>query len=282
VKRAVVAGGGTMGAGIAAALLAAGDSVALVEASSELAEQARARVDAALEHMRRRGKLDEEAVAAAAGRLVVVDDVAAVDPAPAVAIEAVPERPELKQTVLRALETLTPALLGSNTSSLSIDGLARAVTRPERLLGLHFFNPVPAMDLVEVVVGARTGEEERDAAVALARRLGKEPIVVRDKPGFATSRLGVALGLEAIRMVEDDVAAPESIDRALELGYRHPVGPLRLTDIVGLDVRLDIARNLEQAYGARFAPPALLVEMVERGQLGKKSGEGFYRWDRSS
>jgi 3-hydroxybutyryl-CoA dehydrogenase len=268
-----------MGAGIAAAFAAAGDAVQLVEVSEALAVQARDRTTGALAHMQRRGTLTAAEAAAAGDRLEVIEGFEAVEPSPDVAVEAVPERPAVKQAALRGLERLGPGLIGSNTSSLSIDGLAGPLDRPERFLGLHFFNPVPAMELVEVVVGAATAPGARDAAVALARRLGKEPIVVRDTPGFATSRLGVALGLEAIRMVEDEVAEPEAIDRAMELGYRHPVGPLRLTDIVGLDVRLDIARNLEAAYGARFAPPARLIEMVEQGRLGKKSGAGFYTWD---
>jgi 3-hydroxybutyryl-CoA dehydrogenase len=151
--------------------------------------------------------------------------------------------------------------------------------RPDRFAGLHFFNPVWAMALLEVVVGPATAEETTAAAVALAGRLGKDPIVVRDMPGFATSRLGVTLGLEAVRMVADGVASPADIDKAMVLGYRHPVGPLELTDIVGLDVRLDIAKTLQAAYGDRFAPPPLLESMVADGRLGKKSGQGFYRWE---
>ena len=169
-------------------------------------------------------------------------------------------------------------LLGSNTSSIPIAELADGLTRPADFLGLHFFNPVWAMALLEVVVGPATAPETTETAVALAGRLGKDPVVVRDMPGFATSRLGVTLGLEAIRMVADGVAAAADIDKAMVLGYRHPVGPLELTDLVGLDVRLDIARTLQAAYGDRFAPPPLLVEMVAAGKLGKKSGQGFYTW----
>jgi 3-hydroxybutyryl-CoA dehydrogenase len=199
--------------------------------------------------------------------------------APQVIVEAVPERLDLKRAVLRDAEALRPALLGSNTSSIAIGALAEGLDRPESFLGLHFFNPVWAMALLEVVVGPATAEETTTAAVALARRLGKDPVVVRDLPGFATSRLGVTLGLEAIRMVADGVASPADIDKAMVLGYRHPVGPLELTDLVGLDVRLDIARTLQAAYGERFAPPPLLEEMVAAGRLGKKSGQGFYRWN---
>lgn len=194
-------------------------------------------------------------------------------------VEAVPERLEEKRAVLRDAAALRPALLGSNTSSIAIGALAAELDAPERFLGLHFFNPVWAMALLEIVVGPATAEETTAAAVALAGRLGKDPVVVRDMPGFATSRLGVTLGLEAIRMVADEVASPADIDKAMVLGYRHPVGPLELTDLVGLDVRLDIARTLQAAYGDRFAPPPLLEEMVAAGRLGKKSGHGFYRWE---
>jgi 3-hydroxybutyryl-CoA dehydrogenase len=193
-------------------------------------------------------------------------------------VEAVPEQLELKKTVLGAAERLEPALLGSNTSSISIAALAEDLTGPERLVGLHFFNPVWAMPLLEVVVGPATTEQTSASAVALANRLGKDAILVRDAPGFATSRLGVALGLEAMRMLADGVASAEDIDKAMMLGYRHPMGPLELTDVVGLDVRLAVARTLQQAYGDRFAPPPLLERMVAEGKLGRKVGEGFYRW----
>jgi 3-hydroxybutyryl-CoA dehydrogenase len=198
---------------------------------------------------------------------------------PDVLVEAVPERPDLKRAVLAEAEERQPVLLASNTSSISIGELAESLRTPERFCGLHFFNPVWAMPLLEVVVGPRTSDATRQAAVALADRLGKDPVVVKDAPGFATSRLGVALGLEAIRMVADGVASPGDIDKAMVLGYRHPVGPLELTDIVGLDVRLDIARTLATAYGQRFTPPSLLERMVAEGRLGRKTGEGFYRWE---
>ena len=173
------------------------------------------------------------------------------------------------------------ALLATNTSSISIDALASALRRPERFLGLHFFNPVPTSALVEIVIGRATADVSVEQARAYVDAIGKTPIVVRDSPGFASSRLGVLLGLEAIRMLEEGVADAGDIDRAMELGYRHPMGPLRTTDLVGLDVRLGIAEELRAAFGERFAPPALLRRMVAEGRLGRKSGEGFYRWDAS-
>lgn len=223
-------------------------------------------------------KLSADEAAANRQRVTLRPTLTDVAPAPEVIVEAVPERLEEKRAVLRDAAALNPALLGSNTSSIAIGELAAGLDAPERFLGLHFFNPVWAMALLEIVVGPATAEETTAAAVALAGRLGKDPVVVRDLPGFATSRLGVTLGLEAIRMVADGVASPADIDKAMVLGYRHPIGPLELTDLVGLDVRLDIARTLQAAYGDRFAPPPLLVEMVADGRLGKKSGQGFYQW----
>ena len=197
-------------------------------------------------------------------------------------IEAVPERMELKQQLLREVEqkTTRPFIFATNTSSLSITEIAKQSARPERVVGMHFFNPVHLMRLIEIVVGARTSAETVEAVSAVGRRMRKEPITVRDVPGFASSRLGVALGLEAMRMLEQDVASAKDIDTAMELGYNHPMGPLRLTDHVGLDVRLSIAEYLHRTLGAEtFRPPEILRRLVGEGKLGRKSGEGFYRWE---
>jgi 3-hydroxybutyryl-CoA dehydrogenase len=278
MSRAVVIGGGTMGAGIAAVLARGGMAVTLVETSDVLAARAVGTARELLDEGVRRGKIAAAEASAAQSALGAVAGLDAVEAGADVVIEAVPERRELKRDVLRAAEQLEPALLATNTSGISIDELADGLNAPERFLGLHFFNPVPVMALVEIVVGTATAQATVDAALRVVGLAGKEPVIVRDAPGFATSRLGVALGLEAIRMVEQGVADPAAIDRAMELGYRHPVGPLRLTDLVGLDVRLDIARNLMRAYGERFSPPRLLEEMVADGRLGKKTGQGFYAW----
>ncbi|MEV1288419.1 3-hydroxyacyl-CoA dehydrogenase family protein [Micromonospora sp. NPDC049679] len=277
--RFVVVGAGTMGLGIAYVAAGAGYTVELVEIDRDRANAAFDTLHGLWDRAVDRGKLSTEDADASRARLVVKTDLADVVDGPAVIVEAVPERLDLKRAVLAAAEKRRPALLASNTSSIPIAELASGLDHPERFLGLHFFNPVWAMALLEVVVGAATAAETTAAGVALAGRLGKDPVVVRDMPGFATSRLGVTLGLEAIRMVADGVASPADIDKAMVLGYRHPVGPLELTDIVGLDVRLDIARTLQAAYGDRFAPPPLLEEMVAAGRLGKKSGQGFYRWE---
>ncbi|MCX4387426.1 3-hydroxyacyl-CoA dehydrogenase family protein [Micromonospora peucetia] len=277
--RFVVVGAGTMGLGIAYVAAGAGHAVELVEVDRERGAAAVERLGELWDRAVARGKLSADRAATNRGQVTLRAGLAEVAEEPAVVVEAVPERPDLKRAVLREAETLRPALLGSNTSSIPIATLAEGLARPERFLGLHFFNPVWAMALLEVVVGPATAEGTTAEAVTLAGRLGKDPVVVRDMPGFATSRLGVTLGLEAIRMVADGVASPADIDKAMVLGYRHPVGPLELTDLVGLDVRLDIARTLQAAYGDRFAPPPLLEEMVAAGRLGKKSGQGFYRWE---
>jgi 3-hydroxybutyryl-CoA dehydrogenase len=275
--RTAVVGGGTMGAGIAHVLLVAGTEVTVVEAD----EPARDRVlDAITSGMRKaadRGHVadpDEQL-----GRLRCTVDYADLAGSELV-VEAVPEDATLKTRVLAAVEDAVAddALIGSNTSAMSISGLAAPLRHPERFLGLHFFNPVPASVLVEVVRGARTDPAAVERARAAASLLAKEAVVVNDSPGFATSRLGVALGLEAIRMVEDGVGSPEDIDRAMTLGYKHPVGPLRLGDLVGHDVRLAIAEYLQRELGERYAPPALLREMVAQGLLGRKTGKGFYEW----
>lgn len=267
-----------MGAGIAYVAASAGFDVDLVEVDSDRAASALAMLAKRWTDGVSRGKISAEDASAARSRLRTLPTIADAPDEPAVLVEAVPERLDLKRNVLTAAAAKRPRLLGSNTSSISIGDLAAGLPDPATLIGLHFFNPVWAMALLEIVVGPATADGTVAAAVALADRLGKDPVVVRDLPGFATSRLGVALGLEAIRMVADGVAEPADIDKAMTLGYRHPMGPLELTDVVGLDVRLDIARTLEAAYGPRFAPPPLLVEMVAAGRIGRKVGQGFYTW----
>lgn len=271
-----VLGGGRMGAGIAHAFLISGARVTVVEVDAPAAEAAKERVESDLAKSLERGKIDGNLDVWTENFSVSVDyaDFARCD----LVIEAVPEIWDLKVSSLQNVEAhlREDAWLASNTSSLSIDGLAAELQRPERFCGLHFFNPVPASKLVEIVVGERTGQQMQELTTQWVAGIGKTPVTVKDAPGFASSRLGVALGLEAIRMVEEGVASPEDIDNAMVLGYKHPVGPLALTDIVGLDVRLGIAEYLEKELGPRFAPPQLMRDMVERGELGKKSGKGFY------
>jgi 3-hydroxybutyryl-CoA dehydrogenase len=272
----VVIGGGTMGRGIAQVFAQTGYPVTVVETDDERAQEALNAVEAGLARWQaKHAALDRPShgsLAIAAGQLPDLE--------PLLVIESVPELADLKLATLSRISAAYPrAVIASNTSAISIDFLADAVLDPARFLGLHFFNPVPRSALVEVVRGSRTGQTVVDVALEHIRRLGLTPIEVRDSPGFATSRLGIVIGLEAIRMVEEQVASAADIDRGMVLGYRFPMGPLELSDLVGLDVRLAIAEHLRAELGDRFEPPRLLRAMVADGRLGAKAGEGFYRWD---
>ena len=279
--RVAVVGAGTMGHGIAYAAALAGFEVRLTDSQPEALRRVMARLDELLTNAVRRGKLTEENRDATAARLRAEADFAAAVLDAEVVIEAVREHLGTKQQVFAEVERTAPAgaLLATNTSSLSVAAIAATVQDPGRVLGMHFFNPVHAMKLVEVVTHPKTTSRSVERAVTFAKALGKEPIVVKDSPGFASSRLGVALGLEAMRMLEEGVASAEDIDKAMELGYNHPMGPLKLTDLVGLDVRLAIAEYLHQTLKEpQFEPPQILRDKVAKGELGKKSGKGFYNW----
>ena len=274
---AVVIGGGTMGAGIAHLLLAGGHDVTLAEAGADRAEAAHGAVLRSLTKAAERGKLaatPDELLA----RLTVVPDLAAAPSDAELVVEAVPEDADLKRRVLTQAASVCPrAVLASNTSSLSITALAEGLPG-DRLVGMHFFNPVPVQELVELVHHAGVDPDVVAKVRAWAEALGKTVIEVRDSPGFATSRLGVAVGMEAIRMLEEGVASADDIDTGMRLGYGWPMGPLKLTDLVGLDVRLAIAEHLAAELGPRFTPPALLRDKVDRGELGRKTGQGFFTW----
>ena len=277
-SRVGVLGGGRMGAGIAHAFLVKGADVLVIERDEQSAEAARQRVESAAAKSIERGAVDanlDELVS----RLALGVDYGAFKDRQLV-VEAVPEDWDLKVTALRGIEEQLSgdAYLASNTSSLSVSGLASELDRPRNFLGLHFFNPVPASTLIEVVLGTRTSPELAAAAKGWVEALGKTAVVVNDAPGFASSRLGVAIALEAMRMVEEGVASAEDIDAAMVLGYKHPTGPLKTTDIVGLDVRLGIAEYLHSTLGDRFAPPQILKDKVARGELGRKAGKGFFDW----
>lgn len=272
-----VYGGGRMGAGIAHAFLVSGSSVHVIETSDESAAGARDRIESSVAKAVERESLASDA-AEVLGRLTVSTDPARLAGRDLV-VEAVPEDVPLKRSVLATIETVAPgSWIGTNTSSLSVDDLADGLASPDRLIGLHFFNPVPASDLVEIVVGAKTSAELGDLARSWVAGLGKTAITVTDSPGFASSRLGVAIALEAMRMLEAGVASAADIDTAMTLGYKHPMGPLRTTDVVGLDVRLAIAEHLCRELGPRFEPPAILRDKVIQGELGRKTGRGFYQW----
>jgi 3-hydroxybutyryl-CoA dehydrogenase len=276
-----VVGGGTMGVGIAHAFVASGMTVYLVDADPERAERSVGRVIDVLDQSERRGKMRSGSAAEAAARLSAAASIAALPPALDLIVEAVPEIITLKRDILGQCELRNPRLLASNTSGIPLATISEQLSSRERFLGLHFFNPVWSMQLVEVVVLGETDASAIQDAVTLCKAIGKESIIVRDAPGFASTRLGITLGLEAMRMVGEGIASAVDIDRAMELGYRHPMGPLKVSDLVGLDVRLDIAKNLSRSYDG-FTPPSILVRMVEAGELGKKSGLGFYDWSSGS
>jgi 3-hydroxybutyryl-CoA dehydrogenase len=281
ISRVAVLGAGTMGNGIAQVCAMAGYTVALHDPQPGAVERALGTIRGNLDKGVERGKVTAEARETALGNLRDAADLHAAASDVDLVIEAVPERMEIKTELFAELHHIAPAhaVLASNTSSLSVSRIAQATGRAERVIGLHFFNPVHIMKLLEVVRGRETSQETVDASLAFARRIGKEPIIVTDTPGFASSRLGVVLGLEAMRMVEQGVATPQDIDKAMELGYNHPMGPLKLTDLVGLDVRLGIAEYLHgELGGEQYRPPELLRRMVAEGKLGKKSGQGFYDW----
>jgi len=280
VQRVAVVGAGTMGAGIAQVSARAGYRTAVFDVAEGAAEKAIERIAESLARAVEKGKCTADERAAALGLLLPSRDLEAIAADADLIVEAAPENLQLKQELFAKLSKAArpEALLASNTSSLSITAIAQAARHPERVVGMHFFNPVQVMKLLEVVQGERTHPLVVAAARAVGARMGKEVVVVRDAPGLATSRLGLALSLEAMRMVEEGVASAEEIDRAIELGYGHPMGPLKLTDVVGLDVRLAIAEHLCSELGERYRPPQILRRMVRAGKLGKKSGEGFYKY----
>lgn len=280
VRRVLVIGTGTMGEGIAQVTAAAGCITNLFDVDEARAKRAVENIGKQTERLVQKGKMTAEARADLVEALFPMSDLAVACSGVDFVIEAVPENMDLKVDVLSRVKerVLEHAVIGSNTSSLSLTELGRRIGAPERTIGLHFFNPPPVMELLEIVRGLGTSEETIALCQDFARRLKKTSILVRDVPGFATSRLGVVIGAEAMRMLEGGVASVADIDRAMELGYRHPMGPLKLTDLVGLDVRLAILEHLHREVGEQFRPPPILRQMVRAGRLGKKSGLGFYRW----
>ncbi|MCA8914798.1 MAG: 3-hydroxyacyl-CoA dehydrogenase family protein [Planctomycetes bacterium] len=282
INKIAVIGAGTMGHGIAQVAAMAEYHVALYDIQQDF-------VDRGIESIRKnlakgveKGKVAPEVMDTSMNRITGTTDLKAAAHQAQLVIEAIPEKLELKADLFGKLEELCGegCIFGSNTSSLSIARIAGATKRPDRFIGMHFFNPVHIMKLLEIVVAPETSDATLTAVKEVGAHLGKDCIVVKDFPGFATSRLGVCIGLEAIRMVEQGVASAEDIDKAMTLGYAHPMGPLRLTDLVGLDVRLNIADYLHKELGSEvFKAPELMRQMVKEGKLGKKSGQGFYKWD---
>ncbi len=280
IKRISILGAGTMGRGIAYLGGLAGYDVKIYDITEHIVRNAVNLIEATFAKSVEKGKLEASNAHKSLSRIEGTHSLEAAVREADLVIEAVPENPELKMDLLGQVDVLTGSdtITASNTSSISITELSGVVERQDRFIGMHFFNPPHIMKLIEIVVGSETSEETIEEVQDVAVKMGKEPIVVKDVPGFATSRLGVAIGLEGIRMLEEGVASAEDIDKAMELGYNHPMGPLRLTDLVGLDVRLGIAEYLSNELGPRFEPPQLLRDKVAKGEIGKKSGKGFYEW----
>ncbi len=281
IQRVAVIGAGTMGAGIAQVCAQAGWKTNLYDAFPEGLERGMERIEAFWEKGIARGKTTNEQREEWSAMLTPVSDLAEAVGEADLVIEAVPEIPELKHSIFAQLDEFAPphAVLGTNTSSLSIADIAAVTNRPEQVIGMHFFNPVPIMKLLEVVQHDRTSQTTIATAQSAGAAMGKTSILVKDIPGFATSRLGVVLGNEAIRMLADGVASAKDIDTAMVLGYKHPMGPLALTDLVGLDVRRDILLNLQRSFNDdAYAPHPLLERLVSEGRLGKKTGKGIYDW----
>jgi 3-hydroxybutyryl-CoA dehydrogenase len=281
INSIAVLGAGTMGHGIAQGAAAAGYPVIMRDVSADALARGVRSIERNLAkaiQLKKISEQDRDETLERISQATRLEEISSAD----LVIEAAPENLDLKQTLLRETEAVVSldCIFATNTSSLSIGEVAAASSRPENVIGMHFFNPVHIMRLVEIVVGKHTGSAAIAVVREVATRMKKEPIIVRDVPGFASSRLGVTLGLEAMRMVEQGVASARDIDTAMELGYNHPMGPLRLTDLVGLDVRLHIAEYLHGKLGSEtFRPPEILKQMVSEGKLGKKSGEGFYKWN---
>jgi 3-hydroxybutyryl-CoA dehydrogenase len=280
IEKVAVLGAGTMGHGIAQVSAAAGYQVSMRDIDDAALDKGMAGIDKSLDKLVSKGRMEADAAKALRAKIATTTSLEEAIEGADVIVEAIPEKMSLKVETFEALgkHGKADALLATNTSSLSVTEIAAASGAPERVVGLHFFNPVPIMKLLEIVRGLSTSDETIERARFYGDAIGKESVVVNDWPGFATSRLGIILGCEAIRMVEQGVASPADIDKAMKLGYRHPMGPLELTDLVGLDVRLHIMEHLHRELGEQFRPPALLRQMVRAGKLGRKAGEGFYSY----
>ncbi|MBX7194160.1 MAG: 3-hydroxybutyryl-CoA dehydrogenase [Sandaracinaceae bacterium] len=278
IQSVVVVGSGTMGHGIAQVCAHAGLRVTMTDVSEAVVAKGKAQIEKSLAKLREKGRISAEDEQRTVAAISLSTDPVAASASADLIVEAVPERMDLKLDLVKKVSEAAPAhaIVATNTSSLSVTEIAGVAKDGTRVVGMHFFNPVPVMELLEIVRAMQTSEDTIASARAFAAKIGKKPIVVKDAPGFATSRLGVILGCEAIRMLEQGVASAEDIDLAMELGYRHPMGPLKLTDLVGLDVRLLILDHLHKELGEQFRPPSLLRQMVRAGRLGRKVGRGFY------
>jgi 3-hydroxybutyryl-CoA dehydrogenase len=281
IRNVTVIGAGTMGHGISQVAAGAGYQVVIHDVSRPILDKALESIRSNLRKGVERGKVTSDEMEETLSRIRTDADISTAIRGANLVIEAVPESLDLKKKIFREVDSLAPdeVVFATNTSSLPVNEIASATRRGDKVVGMHFFNPVHIMPLLEIVRSPETSDETLRLAVEAGRRMGKECIVVKDSPGFATSRLGVILGLEAMRMLEAGVASTEDIDKAMTMGYRHPIGPLRLSDLVGLDTRLSIAEHLHRTLGSEaFRPPEILRRLVAEGKLGKKTGSGFYDW----
>lgn len=281
MRSVAVIGAGTMGSGIAQVCAQTGWETRLYDAFPDSLEKGMFSIGEFWRNGISRGKNTEEEVRNWSNKLVAYNDLEGALSGVDIVIEAIPEKIDLKRSIFRKIEELAPenAILATNTSGLRISEIASAVKTPERLVGMHFFNPVPIMKLLEVIKHDLASDDIVREVIEIGEEMGKTTIVVGDIPGFATSRLGVVLGNEAIRMLAEGVASASDIDTAMKLGYRHPMGPLELSDLVGLDVRRDILNNLAESFSdSSYLPHPLLDKLVESGELGKKTGRGIYDW----
>jgi len=281
IQNITVLGSGTMGAGIAQVAASAGFETILFDIADDILVQSRRRIAGRIERSVSKGRLTRDAGDAALARLETTSNLSQALKSCQYLIEAIPERLELKRQIFQQAEKLAPAscILGSNTSTMMISDIAQSLKDRSRLIGIHFFNPVPVMELIEVVMGPDTSEQAYAATLELARRMGKETVRVKQSPGFATSRINALIGNEAFRMLAEGVASAADIDKALKLGLRHPMGPFEMVDLVGLDARLNNLRSLHQALGEAYRPSPLLEKLVAEGRLGRKCGHGVYRYD---
>jgi 3-hydroxybutyryl-CoA dehydrogenase len=282
IERVGVVGAGTMGSGIAQACAVAGVDVVMVDIAQAAVDRGLKTIDASLERLQKKDRITGEARAAALARVRGGTDYRGFADA-ALVIEAATENLELKLRILKDVDALIDAhaILASNTSSISITALASAVSHPERFLGMHFFNPVPMMALVELIRGLQTSEETVDAARRFAERLGKTPIVVKNSPGFVVNRILCPMINEAVFALQEGLASAEDIDSGMRLGCNHPIGPLALADMIGLDVMLAVMNVFYADFNdPKYRPAPLLKEMVAAGYLGRKTKRGFYRYDK--
>ncbi len=282
IKNVAVIGGGTMGNGITHVFAMNGTKVNLVETSEELGQKALGTIDNNLGRMVKKEKIEAAQKEQALENITLHTDVKKAVEDVDLIVEAVPENLELKKKIFEQVDEAAPehAILATNTSSISITKIAAHTSRPEKFIGMHFFNPVPVMKLVEIVKGFETSDETYQAIEETAEKLGKTPVPVEDYPGFVSNRVLMPMINEAIQCVHEGVATPENVDSVMKLGMAHPMGPLRLADFIGLDVCLDIMNVLYEGFkDSKYRPSPLLVKMVDAGKLGNKTGEGFYTYD---